>query len=94
MSLEDMREKVSKEEISEDEIYQPHPNFKDHELDGGLRVPGELWSCLFDYQKTCMFDTHNVHLLFIYLFKKKKVFSGCGSCTVKKWVVSLVMKWG
>lgn len=51
-----MREKVSKEEISEDEIYQPHPNFKDHELDGGLRVPGELWSCLFDYQKTCMFD--------------------------------------
>jgi hypothetical protein len=67
-----MREKVSKEEISEDEIYQPHPNFKDHELDGGLRVPGELWSCLFDYQKTCMFDTHNVHLLFIYLFLKKR----------------------
>ncbi|KAG1224825.1 hypothetical protein G6F35_003779 [Rhizopus arrhizus] len=54
LSLEDMREKVSKEEISEDEIYQPHPNFKDHELDGGLRVPGELWSCLFDYQKTCV----------------------------------------
>lgn len=52
MSLEEIKEKAS-EELNEDEIYQPHPDFEDHELEGGLRVPGELWSCLFDYQKTC-----------------------------------------
>ncbi|KAI9343810.1 SNF2 family N-terminal domain-containing protein [Pilaira anomala] len=38
----------------EEEIFKAHPNFKDIEFDNGLRVPGELWDCLFDYQKTCV----------------------------------------
>ncbi|CEI91751.1 hypothetical protein RMCBS344292_06032 [Rhizopus microsporus] len=54
MSLEEIKEKTNGEELNEDEIYQPHPDFEDHELEGGLRIPGELWSCLFDYQKTCI----------------------------------------
>lgn len=36
-----------------EEQYRPHPNFEDVEFDHGMKVPGELWDCLFDYQKTC-----------------------------------------
>ncbi|KAI8073751.1 SNF2 family N-terminal domain-containing protein [Thamnidium elegans] len=46
-----MRNQVTHEA---DEIFKSHPNFDDIEFDNGLKVPGELWDCLFDYQKTCV----------------------------------------
>ncbi|KAI7868322.1 SNF2 family N-terminal domain-containing protein [Spinellus fusiger] len=36
------------------EIYNPHPIHEDAFFDGRMRVPGELWKDLFDYQKTCV----------------------------------------
>ncbi|KAG0284696.1 hypothetical protein BGZ96_010963 [Linnemannia gamsii] len=35
------------------EIYNPHPNIPDAALEGGFRIPGDIFSNLFDYQKTC-----------------------------------------
>ncbi|KAF9903171.1 hypothetical protein EC991_004117 [Linnemannia zychae] len=35
------------------EIYNPHPNIPDAVLEGGFRIPGDIFSNLFDYQKTC-----------------------------------------
>ncbi|KAI8971092.1 SNF2 family N-terminal domain-containing protein [Pilobolus umbonatus] len=37
-----------------EEIFEPHPHLEDVEFEGGIRVPGELWESLFDYQKTCV----------------------------------------
>ncbi|KAG1458747.1 hypothetical protein G6F56_006323 [Rhizopus delemar] len=54
LSIEEIKKKSSGEKVDEDEIFQPHPEFNDHEIDENLRVPGELWDCLFDYQKTCV----------------------------------------
>ncbi|KAI7894779.1 SNF2 family N-terminal domain-containing protein [Mucor mucedo] len=60
------------DEMAEDDIdeqFTPHPNFEDIQFDagdaGGLRVPGELWDCLFDYQKTCvqwLWELHRQHV--------------------------------
>lgn len=36
----------------DNEIYEPHPIYQDHHIDN-MRVPGEIWQDLFDYQKTC-----------------------------------------
>lgn len=49
-----MRNQVTHETDETDEIFKSHPNFDDIEFDNGLKVPGELWDCLFDYQKTCV----------------------------------------
>ncbi|KAG0269888.1 hypothetical protein DFQ27_001732 [Actinomortierella ambigua] len=35
------------------EMTQPHPSIPDAEMDGGYRIPGDIYSNLFDYQKTC-----------------------------------------
>ncbi|KAG0175755.1 hypothetical protein DFQ29_007055 [Apophysomyces sp. BC1021] len=35
------------------EMYESNPMYADAQFDGGMRVPGELWKDLFDYQKTC-----------------------------------------
>lgn len=35
-----------------DEWFQPHPTRPDGEYEGGFRVPGDIYSSLFDYQKT------------------------------------------
>ncbi|KAF8927734.1 hypothetical protein BGZ47_001967 [Haplosporangium gracile] len=35
------------------EIHNPHPNIPDATLEGGFRIPGDIFSNLFDYQKTC-----------------------------------------
>ncbi|KAF7729838.1 hypothetical protein EC973_003572 [Apophysomyces ossiformis] len=35
------------------ELYEPNPAYVDAQFEGGMRVPGELWKDLFDYQKTC-----------------------------------------
>jgi DNA excision repair protein ERCC-6 len=57
MSVDEIEERLEIEKVDmdeEDEIFRPHPNFEDIEFDKGMRVPGELWDCLFDYQKTCV----------------------------------------
>jgi DNA excision repair protein ERCC-6 len=33
-------------------MYHPHPD--DHELSGGLTIPGSIFKRLFAYQKTCV----------------------------------------
>lgn len=48
-----------------EEQFTPHPNFADIQLDDGMKVPGELWDCLFDYQKTCvqwLWELHRQHV--------------------------------
>ncbi|KAF9950357.1 hypothetical protein BGZ72_007978 [Mortierella alpina] len=35
------------------EMNNPHPSIPDAELEGGYRIPGDIYSNLFDYQKTC-----------------------------------------
>lgn len=59
-----MEEELSNTD-EEDEMFRPHPNFDDIEFENGLRVPGELWDCLFDYQKTCvqwLWELHRQHV--------------------------------
>lgn len=36
----------------DDECHQPHPSEEDKELGDGLRLPGDIYASLFDYQKT------------------------------------------
>lgn len=40
------------EEEEDEECYLPHPTVPDTEFDGGLRIPGDIYPALFDYQKT------------------------------------------
>ncbi|GAN09141.1 conserved hypothetical protein [Mucor ambiguus] len=58
LSMEEIESRLEQDESSNDndtqEQFEPHPNFDDIEFDGGMKVPGELWDCLFDYQKTCV----------------------------------------
>ncbi|KAF9208273.1 hypothetical protein BGZ49_009325 [Haplosporangium sp. Z 27] len=35
------------------EMNSPHPSLPDAELEGGFKIPGDIYSNLFDYQKTC-----------------------------------------
>ncbi|KAF9346573.1 hypothetical protein BGX26_001895 [Mortierella sp. AD094] len=35
------------------EMNNPHPSIPDAELEGGFKIPGDIYSNLFDYQKTC-----------------------------------------
>lgn len=37
---------------AEDEWHLPHPSTPDTELDGGYRIPGDIYPSLFNYQKT------------------------------------------
>ncbi|KAK4517380.1 uncharacterized protein ATC70_000715 [Mucor velutinosus] len=57
-SMEEIESRLAQDESNSDndaqEQFEPHPNFDDIEFDGGMKVPGELWDCLFDYQKTCV----------------------------------------
>ncbi|CAO0789711.1 unnamed protein product [Mucor circinelloides] len=63
LSMEEIESRLEQDENSDnskdeeeagEEQFKPHPNFDDIEFDGGMKVPGELWDCLFDYQKTCV----------------------------------------
>lgn len=40
------------EEMQGDEVYKPSPDGPDHLYDHGLRLPADIYSSLFDYQKT------------------------------------------
>jgi DNA excision repair protein ERCC-6 len=42
----------SHEDDDEPEWYRPHPGEPDHHLHSGLRLPGDIYPSLFDYQKT------------------------------------------
>lgn len=46
------RGEVVEEDDDEAEWHKPHPDQADHELDYGLRLPGDIFPSLFDYQKT------------------------------------------
>ncbi|KAI9249005.1 SNF2 family N-terminal domain-containing protein [Sporodiniella umbellata] len=50
----DIEHIVLERKLDEEEIFKEHPEFPDHEIDEKLKVPGELWNFLFDYQKTCV----------------------------------------
>ncbi|CEP17812.1 hypothetical protein [Parasitella parasitica] len=58
LSMGEIEEKIEQDDTMKDddanEQFESHPNFEDVEFDHGMRVPGELWDCLFDYQKTCV----------------------------------------
>ena len=38
--------------LTNEEWHMPHPTRSDTELDGGYRIPGDIYPSLFDYQKT------------------------------------------
>lgn len=40
------------DDADEKEWFKPSPDEPDHELEGGLRIPGDIFPSLFDYQKT------------------------------------------
>ncbi|KAK1749372.1 SNF2 family N-terminal domain-containing protein [Echria macrotheca] len=37
-----------------EEWFKPSPDEPDHELENGLKLPGDIYPSLFDYQKTCV----------------------------------------
>lgn len=39
---------------SDPEWFKPHPNYKDAHLNDGFKIPGEIFSKLFNYQKTAV----------------------------------------
>src|SRR5205814_5068147 len=49
---EDTPEADQSEDDDVEEWYQPHPTRSDAVLEGGLRIPGDIYPSLFDYQKT------------------------------------------
>ncbi|KAF9114472.1 hypothetical protein BGX27_010702 [Mortierella sp. AM989] len=52
----DLNEELPGSEQSDDpesEMNNPHPSIPDAELEGGFKIPGDIYSNLFDYQKTC-----------------------------------------
>ncbi|RCI03157.1 hypothetical protein CU098_000671, partial [Rhizopus stolonifer] len=53
ISLEEIKEKLNQTPMDDEEQFKPHPHFEDVTFDD-FKVPGELWDCLFDYQKTCV----------------------------------------
>ncbi|KAF2263764.1 DNA repair and recombination protein RAD26 [Lojkania enalia] len=46
------RQGVDTADNEAEECYNPHPTQPDGIFDGGLRIPGDIFSALFDYQKT------------------------------------------
>ncbi|CAO3597105.1 unnamed protein product [Absidia cylindrospora] len=60
--LDELDERMTAQGMDSDsEIYEAHPDYPDTRF-GELRVPGEIWSNLFDYQKTCvqwLWELHN-----------------------------------
>jgi hypothetical protein len=54
MAIQDVEEEIGKPTKSDfDEMYKSHPKYEDVAINKHVRVPGELWSSLFDYQRTC-----------------------------------------
>lgn len=46
------REGVAVDEGEDEEWFKPSPDQPDHQLEGGLKIPGDIFPSLFDYQKT------------------------------------------
>lgn len=46
------REGVSVRDDDEEECYKPSPDHPDHHFENGLKLPGDIYPSLFDYQKT------------------------------------------
>ncbi|KAG0648242.1 ATP-dependent helicase rad26 [Hyphodiscus hymeniophilus] len=45
-------EELEAEDAEEDEWFKPCPDAPDHQLDNDLKLPGDVYPALFDYQKT------------------------------------------
>lgn len=46
------REGATVDDDDEDEWHKPSPDEPEHALEGGLKIPGDIFPSLFDYQKT------------------------------------------
>lgn len=46
------RDGLPVEDDGEEEWHKPSPDEPDHQLDNGLKIPGDIYPSLFDYQKT------------------------------------------
>ncbi|SCU99192.1 LADA_0H18140g1_1 [Lachancea dasiensis] len=44
-----------------DEYRKPHPDFPDAKLNDNLKIPGEIFTLLFNYQKTCVQWLYELH---------------------------------
>jgi DNA excision repair protein ERCC-6 len=47
-------EEGAAEDSGDYEWFRPCPDAPDHEFDNGLKLPGDIYPALFDYQKTCV----------------------------------------
>jgi DNA excision repair protein ERCC-6 len=45
-------EEIAAEEAGEEEWFKPCPDAPDHHFENGLKLPGDIYPALFDYQKT------------------------------------------
>ncbi|TVY71371.1 DNA repair and recombination protein RAD26 [Lachnellula suecica] len=45
-------EEIAAEEAGEEEWFKPCPDAPDHHFDNGIKLPGDIYPALFDYQKT------------------------------------------
>ncbi|KAI9322570.1 SNF2 family N-terminal domain-containing protein [Dichotomocladium elegans] len=56
MSIEDLERSLDEQHAFdvESEPYEPHPVYADAQFDNSMRIPGEIWNSLFDYQRTCV----------------------------------------
>lgn len=62
------------------EIHNPHPNIPDAALEGGFRIPGDIFSNLFDYQKTCTQWLWELHCQGAGGIIGDEMVSSCSSC--------------
>ncbi|KAI8883343.1 hypothetical protein K501DRAFT_219421, partial [Backusella circina FSU 941] len=63
MTIDEVVEAIGKPKKDDfDEMFKVHPNYKDVEINKDVRVPGEIWDCLFDYQRTCLRWLTELHL--------------------------------
>jgi DNA excision repair protein ERCC-6 len=50
--LRDEGVEVLEDDLNEKEWFKPHPEAPDHHFENGLKLPGDVFPALFDYQKT------------------------------------------
>ena len=49
---EDQQSTQDDEDVDDDEWFKPCPDAPDHHFDNGIKLPGDIYPALFDYQKT------------------------------------------
>ena len=51
-TIQGTEDRVGAENDTEEEWFKPCPDAPDHQFDNGLKLPGDIYPALFDYQKT------------------------------------------